>query len=250
MCGVGIQLSSAKNRGVVELIVSKIVEGGAAEQQLAINDVIEMVDGSDVRGLPASSVAQQILGPAQTPVMLDIRRGQVTKRVVILRQHYSLSSSHVKPPDSNVRTAKPTLPHQPSSSQLRTHGADTEARSPVRPTLTRAQTMSTPVLSLPQDHVQVPSQLSTHNTGSFQVDHGAPRSQNGEQARSRPPASGVRTAKPTLSHHPSLLQLQSRQIVSTKVSALDTGLAPRGGSALEEDRPRLRAQGSVRLPSP
>ena len=96
MCGVGIQLSSAEKGGEVELIVSRIMEGGAAEQQLAINDVIEMVDGKDVRGIPTFFVVQQILGPAQTPVTLDIRRGAESKRVVILRQPCSLPNSGVK----------------------------------------------------------------------------------------------------------------------------------------------------------
>ena len=142
-------------------------------------------------------------------------------------------------------------------------GADTEATKPVPPKLTRAQTMLTPVLSLPQDHAQVPSQ-PRHNTGSFQVDRGALRSQNRDQPGPRPPASSARTAKSALYNHPSLVRLHSRQIVSTGVSAMNSGLAPRGsftaaGSfstrALErgstkEERPRLRAQGSVRLPSP
>ena len=341
MCGVGIQLSNAENGGVVELIVSKIVEGGAAEHQLAINDVIEMVDGKDVRGIPASSVAQQILGPAQTPVTLDIRRGAETKRVVILRQPYSLPSSRVKSTHkqmmleavrgvlsqkhmdgADTEATKPVppkltraqtmltpvlslpqdhaqVPSQPrhntgsfqvdrgalrsqnrdqpgprpyslpSSRVKSTHkqmmhmdGADTEATKPVPPKLTRAQTMLTPVLSLPQDHAQVPSQ-PRHNTGSFQVDRGALRSQNRDQPGPRPPASSA-TAKSALYNHPSLVRLHSRQIVSTGVSAMNSGLAPRGsftaaGSfstrALErgstkEERPRLRAQGSVRLPSP
>ena len=259
MCGVGIQLSNAENGGVVELIVSKIVEGGAAEHQLAINDVIEMVDGKDVRGIPASSVAQQILGPAQTPVTLDIRRGAETKRVVILRQPYSLPSSRVKSTHKQMmlEAVRGVL------TQKHMDGADTEATKPVPPKLTRAQTMLTPVLSLPQDHAQVPSQ-PRHNTGSFQVDRGALRSQTRDQPGPRPPASSARTAKSALYNHPSLVRLHSRQIVSTGVSAMNSGLAPRGsftaaGSfstrALErgstkEERPRLRAQGSVRLPSP
>ncbi len=83
--GIGVYLNDHMLPEGIE--ISGIIEGSPAEKAgLKAGDVIVSVDRKSIGGLALDSVCQMLLGPAGSQVQMEVKTGQVSKSITLVRQ--------------------------------------------------------------------------------------------------------------------------------------------------------------------
>lgn len=83
--GIHARMGWSDDRG---LRVVEVPEGPARDAGLAVDDVVLLIDGVEIDGLPRDEVVAQLRGEVGTSVELVVERDGASRRVTIVRAPY------------------------------------------------------------------------------------------------------------------------------------------------------------------
>lgn len=91
--GIGVNLQQKDQH----LVVTRTIEGGPAETAgMRAKDEIVEIDGSNAVGITPEQAAEKIRGKAGTPVQINIKRQDETKKFTIVRQEIAIHAVSTK----------------------------------------------------------------------------------------------------------------------------------------------------------